>query len=174
VKPVCGGISRIVLTVALLAGGGLAAGALTGCDSSGATPTPSPTTGTASPAATTAPPGTSAVPATSVPASVNYKQQYLADIAGWDTAVKRAAGSGSLTAAAARKAGRAAVATARKLLSQTWPASMQSDIHALAVAFDTLNEDIVSDNLSKYENDGTTLNADTNVVRAELGLPSIK
>lgn len=161
-----------MLTVALLTGGALAGGALAGCDSRAAGSSPSPTTGTASPAAITAPPSTSAVPAT--PAPVNYRQQYLADIAGWDAAVKRAAGSGSLTATAAHKARRAAVATARKLLSQTWPASIQGDIHALAVAFDTLNEDIASDNLSKYENDGTRLNADTNVVRAELGLPSIR
>jgi hypothetical protein len=165
---------RIVLPAALLLGCGLAAGALTGCGSGAAGPSPSPTTGTASPAATTAPPSPSAVPATSTPASVNYAHQYLADQAGWAAAVKQAAGSGSLTATKAREAGRAAVRTARKLLSQTWPSSMQSDIHALAVAFDTINEDIASDNLSKYESDGTTLNADTNVVRAELNLPSIR
>jgi hypothetical protein len=164
-------MGRIVLTVAVLAAG---AGALTGCTSGGASPSPSPTTGTASPAATTSAPATSAAPSASPSASVNYAQQYLADIAGWQTAVKAAAGAGSLTAPKALAAGRAAVATARKLLSQTWPTSMQSDIHALAVAFDTLNEDMVSDNRSKYLNDGTTLNADTNVVRAELNLPSIK
>jgi hypothetical protein len=162
----------------MLAGLGLAGGALAGCSSGSAGPSPSPTTGTASPAATTAPPSSSAVPtpsaSASASASVDYARQYLADVAGWDTAVKRAAGSGTLTAPKAHQAGQAAVAAARKLLTQTWPASMRSDIHALAVAFDTLNEDIASDNLSKYENDGTTLNADTNVVRAELGLPSIR
>lgn len=169
---VCGGISRIILTVALLAGGGAAGGVLAGCSSGTAGPLPSPTTGPASPAATTSAPSPNAAPATS--ASVDYAHQYLADVAGWDAAAKRAAGSGTLTAPKAIAAGRAAVATARKLLTQTWPASMQNDVHTLAVAFDTLNEDIASDNLTKYLSDGTTLNADTNVVRAELGLPSIK
>jgi hypothetical protein len=103
---------------------------------------------------------------------VNYGQQYLADVEPWDAALLGARGTG-LTSGRAHAAGRAAVATARKLLSQSWPAADKSDVHALAVAFDTLNEDIVSDNLTKYNDDGTTLNADTNVVRAELGLPSI-
>ncbi|MGH3157252.1 MAG: hypothetical protein ACRDNF_11840 [Streptosporangiaceae bacterium] len=146
---------RIVLSLAVLAGVGLAGGALTGCTSGGASPSPSPTTGTASPAATTSAPPTTAAP--SVSPSVNYAQQYLADQAGWAAAAKRAAGSGSLTAPKAIAAGRAAVATARKLLSQTWPASIQSDMHALAVAFDTINEDIASDNRSKYLSDGTTV-----------------
>ena len=85
-----------------------------------------------------------------------------------------AAHGDGLGSSQARAAGRQAVATARKLLRQSWPASAHGDVHALAVAFDTIDADIASDNVAKFENDGTKLNADANVVRAELGLPSIK
>ncbi len=117
-------------------------------------------------------PSTTAPPTTSP--AINYGRQYLADVAPWVAAAKRASGSGTLTAPAALAAGRQAVAAARQLLRQTWPASAESHIHSLAVEFDTVNEDIVENNVPKYENDGTTLNADANVVRAELGLPSIR
>ena len=143
------------------------AGTLAGCGG-GSSPSPAPSTSSPSSSA-------AATPTVTVTASaaVNYRQQYLADVQPWDAAVLEARGTG-LTSGAAHAAGRAAVATARKLLTQSWPAADESDVHTLAVAFDTLNEDIVSDNLTKYENDGTTLNADTNVVRAELGLASIR
>lgn len=157
--------NRALRTVPLL----LAAVALAGCVSSG-TPAPS-STPTSAPAASSS--TAVASPAATTTATVNYRQQYLADVQPWQTAAKRAAGTG-LASAAARAAGRAAVAAARRLLTQTWPASDRSDIHTLAVAFDLLNEDIVADNLTNYENDGAKLNADTNVVRADLGLPSIR
>ena len=68
----------------------------------------------------------------------------------------------------------AAAATARRLLVQTWPASDEADIHALAEDFELINADIEADDLAKYESDGTNLNAAANVVRAELGLPSVR
>ncbi|HEY1914876.1 MAG TPA: hypothetical protein VGH27_04800 [Streptosporangiaceae bacterium] len=109
----------------------------------------------------------------SASAAVNYGQQFLADVEPWNVAAADAHGAG-LDSTAARAAGQQAVDTARKLLDQSWPTADESDVHALALAFDTLNEDIVVDNQTKYLNDGIALNADANVVRAELGLPSIR
>ena len=137
---------------------------LAGC---GGSPTPAPTV-----TVTASSPATTPVTPASSPAT-DYSGQYLSDIAPWQAAIRAAAGGG-LASARARAAGRAAVLAARRMLGQTWPAGARADVHTLAVAFDTLNEDIAADNLSKYESDGTTLNADTNVVRADLGLPSIK
>jgi hypothetical protein len=126
-------------------------------------------TGTSPPAATS----TTAVPATTVAPAVNYGQQFLADVAPWDAALTRARGRG-LTSPQAHAAGQAAAATARRLLVQTWPASDEADIHALAEDFELINADIEADDLAKYESDGTNLNAAANVVRAELGLPSVR
>jgi len=125
-------------------------------------------TGTSPPATTS----TTAVPTTTV-APADYGQQFLADVAPWDAALTRARGRG-LASPQALAAGQAAAATARRLLVQTWPASDEADVHVLATDFELINADIEADDLAKYESDGTNLNAAANVVRAELGLPSVR
>jgi hypothetical protein len=104
---------------------------------------------------------------------VNYGHRFLDDESGWNAATKAAVNAG-LTSPKALFAGRQAVRTAHLLLTQSWPAADVSDIHALAAQFDLINEDIQADDLTKYLADGTQLNADANVVRAELGLPAIR
>jgi hypothetical protein len=138
-----------------------------------------PSTAAAPPATTAAaPPATTAVaPATTAPtpttaATVNYGQQFLDDESGWDAAIK-AAVDATLASALSHAAGVQAVACARLLLTQSWPAADVSDIHTLAAQFEVINSDIQIDDNSKYVADGTQLNADANVVRAELGLPAI-
>ena len=82
--------------------------------------------------------------------------------------------SDGLTSQAVITAANEAVVAARSLLGQSWPPNAQADVHAFAVQLDTINEDVQDDNLPKFRDDVTTLDADANVVRADLGLPSIK
>ncbi len=129
-----------------------------------------------SPSPTTSP-TTTVVPTTVAPTttaiSLNYGQQFLADVVPWNAATANARGRG-LASPEALAAGRAAAATARLLLVQTWPAGDEADIHTLAAEFELINVDIEADDLAKYESDGTNLNAAANVVRAELGLPTVR
>jgi len=162
-------VSRAVRGFALAAA---ATGMLAGCGGGSGGSSSLPAARSAGPAASTSAPARGATPSASPPAG--YAQQYLSDVSGWTTAIKRAAGSGSLASAQARAAGQAAVAAARKLLSQTWPARVQGDVHTLAAAFDTINEDIVAGNAARYDNDGIRLNTDANMTRAELGLPAVR
>jgi hypothetical protein len=67
-----------------------------------------------------------------------------------------------------------AVVSAHSLLGQSWPSNAESDIHTFALSLDTINEDVRQDNSNKFNSDLTTLDADANVVRADLNLPSIK
>jgi hypothetical protein len=134
-------------------------------------------TQTPSAAATSTPASRPVTPPPAAPPKapvINYAQQYMSDIAPWQSAIAQFKSGQSLTSPAVIAAGQAAAGVAQKLLTQTWPAADTGDVHTLALAFDTINEDIRLDNLAKYQSDGTALNADTNVVRAELGVPLIK
>jgi hypothetical protein len=91
----------------------------------------------------------------------------------WNTATKAITSSDGITSQPVITAGQEAVVSARSLLQQSWPSNAQGDIHTFAVALDTINEDVREDNISKFDNDLTTLDADANVVRADLGLPAI-
>jgi hypothetical protein len=94
-------------------------------------------------------------------------------MAPWNAATARLVSSDGLTSPAVITAAHEAVVSARSLLGQSWPSKAQGDVHTFAVALDTINEDVQANNLSKFRNDVTTLDADANVVRADLGLPSI-
>jgi hypothetical protein len=147
--------------------------ALTTAISTSPVPTATVTTVVTATQTTTAPPS-SAPASTSVAPVVDYGQQFLADVEPWNIATAALTSGDTLTSPAAKAAGQQAVAVARELLSQSWPTADQGDVHALAVEFDTLDADIDSNNLAKYRADGTSLNADANVVRAELGLAAVK
>jgi hypothetical protein len=136
--------------------------------SSSPTTTPPTTSPTSTPATTT--PTTGTTPATE---AVNYGQQFLTDVAPWNAATAKITSSDTLTSPAVIDAAQEAVVTARSLLSQSWPSSAQADVHTFAVELDTINEDVQEDNVTKFRDDVTTLDADANVVRADLGLPSI-
>ena len=121
---------------------------------------------------TTVAPPTSTTPTTKP--AVNYGQQFLTDVAPWNAATADLNSSDGLTSQAVITAASEAVVAARSLLGQSWPTTAQADVHTFAVELDTINEDVQQDNATKFRNDVTTLNADANVVRADLGLPSIK
>jgi hypothetical protein len=174
------GATAIMVTFVAACGGGsskatpIAAGTTTSTAAVPSTTAPSPTTTALAPTTTTPAPTTTApAPTTTTTAAVNYGQQFLDDESGWDAAIKAAVDSG-LATPKSLAAGRQAVDMAHLLLTQSWPAADVSDIHALAAQFDLINEDIQFDDHSKYVTDGTQLNADANVVRAELGLPAIR
>jgi hypothetical protein len=95
-------------------------------------------------------------------------------MAPWNTATAEIKQGDGLTSPAVITAAREAVVSATSLLRQSWPSNAQADIHTFAVELDTINEDVRDNNLSKFDNDVTSLNADANIVRADLGLPSIK
>ncbi len=175
--------------IARMAATGLTAVGLAGlvaCGGSSARPlatvtrtTPAPAT-TVTTVVTTSSTVTDTSSASSSPFSANsagaptldYGQQFLTDVQPWNVALA-AVGHAGLKSPAAVAAGQQAVVASGHLLNQSWPAADEGDVHALAVQFATLNEDIMTDNETKFLNDATTLNADANVVRAELGLPSI-
>jgi hypothetical protein len=119
-------------------------------------------------------PATSVARSTSTTAAVNYGRQFLTDVAPWNAATANLNSSDGLTSQAVITAANEAVVAARSLLGQSWPSAAQADVHAFAVELDTINEDVREDNLTKFRDDVTTLDADANVVRADLGLPSIK
>jgi hypothetical protein len=95
-------------------------------------------------------------------------------MAPWDTALAGLKPSDGLTSQPVITAAREAVVSARSLLGQSWPATAQGDVHIFAVALDTINEDVQENDFPKFESDVTSLDADANVVRADLGLPSIR
>lgn len=63
---------------------------------------------------------------------------------------------------------------ARALLQQSWPANAQADVHALALAAAKEATDLSSDVLvtENLANDVSTASADSQAVRADLGLPA--
>jgi hypothetical protein len=95
-------------------------------------------------------------------------------VAPWNAATANLNSSDGLTSQAVITAANEAVVAARSLLGQSWPPSAEADVHTFAVGLDTINEDVREDNSTKFRDDVTTLDADANVVRADLGLPSIK
>jgi hypothetical protein len=161
----------------LLAGLALAA-CSSGSLTSSSTSTSTSSTSTSSPSASTSTSGTvsptSLAPSTSTTADVSYGQQFLTDVAPWNAATANLNASDGLTSQAVITAGNEAVVAARSLLGQSWPPSAQADVHTFAVGLDTINEDVREDDSTKFRDDVTTLDADANVVRADLGLPSIK
>ena len=92
----------------------------------------------------------------------------------WNAATADLNSSDTLASQAVITAANEAVVSARSLLGQSWPPTAQADVHTFAVELDTINEDVQEDNFPKFRSDLTTLDADANVVRADLGLPSIK
>ena len=129
------------------------------------------TTSTTTVAITTVAPTTTVTPATTPAAAVDYGQQFLTDVAPWDAAVVNARDDG-LTSPQTGAAGQAAMTMAQQLLTQTWPAADETDIHTLAEDLDLIDVDIQADNLPKFDNDATNVAAATNVVKADLGLPA--
>jgi hypothetical protein len=69
------------------------------------------------------------------------------------------------------------VALGRTLLSQTWPANADADIHTLAAASELEAEDLYGGldvtNIAKFNHDAAASTADAQVVRADLGLPPV-
>jgi hypothetical protein len=128
---------------------------------------------TAAPAAAPVAASTAAASTSPVPA-VNYGAQYLADVAPGNAAGNAAKGSTTLTAPAAVAFGTAMVTEARALLQQSWPASVQADVHALALDAEKEAADIRSQDLAALAADDTAGGAQANVVRAELNLPAVK
>lgn len=110
--------------------------------------------------------------ATHTAPAVNYKSQYLTDVAAANADAAKITSSDTITSPAVIAYGTAAGNTARVLLQQEWPANAQADVHTVATAAELVSADIQAGNLSKLMSDGTVLKADTQVVRADLGLPA--
>jgi len=164
------------LPVLLFAGVGLAAcGGSSAASPTSTTSAPVTTTTSAPVTTTTAAAATTTTgAATPTTAATNYGQQFLNDMAPWNTALKAVTASDELTSQAVITAAQEAVVSAHSLLGQSWPSNAESDIHTFALSLDTINEDVRQDNSNKFNSDLTTLDADANVVRADLNLPSIK
>jgi hypothetical protein len=145
-------LAAIVASGALMlgVGGGLAA---CGGSSSGSSTSPRPTH-------------------TSAPA-VNYKHQYLADVAPSNTAADSIGPTDGWTSPAMRAYKRAVATFGRTLLTQTWPANASSDVHALALNSLKLRVDIVNKDATAFKSDDTTTIADVTAVRTELGLHGV-
>jgi hypothetical protein len=123
--------------------------------------------------AAVSPPAASSAPAAATTApSVNYGQQYLADVAPANAATKAITASDTITSPDVLALGTAAAATARELLTQPWPASAQADVHALALDAERVNSDIKGQDITSLQADVETLDAQAQVVRADLGLPA--
>jgi hypothetical protein len=163
----------IAAGIALAACGGSSTALSTSTSSSGFSLFGTTTTSGPASSTTAAPPTSTSTTSATKPA-VNYGQQFLTDVAPWNAATANLNSSDGLTSQAVLTAASEAVVAARSLLGQSWPTTAEADVHAFAVELDTINEDVREDDATKFRSDVTTLDADANVVRADLGLPSIK
>jgi len=115
--------------------------------------------------------GSTATVAASTP-SVNYGQQYLADIGPANVAVKAVPSNAVLTSPSVLALGTATADTARELLAQSWPSNAQADVHALALDAEKVNTDIKAQDETAFLSDAEAMTAQAQVVRADLGLPA--
>jgi hypothetical protein len=152
--------TKTAAVLILAAGSGLG---LAGCSS-----------GSSSRAAVSPPTASSAPAAATTAPSVNYGQHYLADVAPANAAAKAITASDTITSPDVLALGTATAATARKLLTQSWPANAQADVHALALDAEKVNSDIESQDTASLQADVETMEAQAQVVRADLGLPATK
>jgi PBP1b-binding outer membrane lipoprotein LpoB len=107
--------------------------------------------------------------------TVNYQQQYLTDVAPYNAAINALnPNAGSVTDPTVQAVATASLTFSRVLLQQSWPASAESDVHALAVAAAKVSADLSSDTLfaANGASDGATATADAQTARADLGLPA--
>jgi hypothetical protein len=114
-------------------------------------------------------------PSTLPSPTVNYQQQYLADVAPYNAALKAVnPNATSVSDPTVQAVATASLTLSRALLQQTWPANAESDVHALAVAAAKLATDLSSNTLftANGDNDAATATADAQTVRADLCLPA--
>ena len=116
----------------------------------------------------------SAAPVSHAPAKVvNYKAQYLADVALRNALSDTISGNDGWASRPVTAYSDALVKESRTMLRQSWPVSAHGDIHVLALAELKVHNDILSRDYSGFETDLTTAGAEANAVRAELGLPAV-
>ena len=135
--------------------------------------TASPTHVAAAPAVTHTVAPKPAAPKPAPKSTVNYGQQYLSDVAAANTAIKAVNADPTVpfTSAVYVTSGNDMVAVSRTLLSQTWPASAQADIHTLATDGMKVQVDIHTGDVAAFNADEETFGSQAQVVRADLGLP---
>ena len=105
--------------------------------------------------------------------AVNYKAQYLADVALCTAVSDTISGNDGWASRPVTAYSNALVKESRTTLRQSWPVSARGDIHVLALAALKVHDDILSRDYSGFETDLTTASAEANAVRAELGLPAV-
>jgi hypothetical protein len=105
---------------------------------------------------------------------VNYKAQYLADVALSNALSDTISDNDGWASRPVTAYSNALVKKSRTMLRQSWPVSARGDIHALALAALKVHDDILSRDYSGFETDFSTASAEANAVRAELGLPAVK
>ena len=111
----------------------------------------------------------------SAPAKVvNYKAQYLSDVALSNALVGTISNHDGWTSRPVTAYSNALVTESRTMLHQSWPVSVRGDIHAITLAALKVHDDILSKDSSGFQTDLTTASAEANIVRAELGLPAVK
>jgi hypothetical protein len=111
----------------------------------------------------------------SAPAEVvNYKAQYLSDVALSNALVDTISNHDGWTSRPVTAYSNALVTESRTMLHQSWPVSVRGDIHAITLAALKVHDDIQSKDSSGFQTDLTTASAEANIVRAELGLPAVK
>ena len=111
----------------------------------------------------------------SAPAKVvNYKAQYLSDVALSNALVGTISNHDGWTSRPVTAYSNALVTESRTMLHQSWPVSVRGDIHAITLAALKVHDDILSKDSSGFQTDLTTAGAESNIVRAEFGLPAVK
>ncbi len=111
----------------------------------------------------------------SAPAKVvNYKAQYLSDVALSNALVGTISNHDGWTSRPVTAYSNALVTESRTMLRQSWPVSARGDIHAITLAALKVHDDILSRDSSGFQTDLTSASAEANIVRAELGLPTVK
>ena len=140
---------------------GLAAAALavTACGSAA-------TSSSSTPAAPAAPRTVASAPASVKPVTINYAAQYEIDIAAANQDAKAVSADSTFTSPDVIKLGTDTAATGRELLTQTWPASAQADVHALALDAEKVNAAIKEQDYSGLQSAVETMNSQAQVVRA--------
>ena len=111
----------------------------------------------------------------SAPAKVvNYKAQYLSDVALSNALVGTISNHDGWASRPVTAYSNALVTESRTMLHQSWPVSVRGDIHAITLAALKVHDDILSRDSSGFQTDLTTASAEANIARVELGLPAVK
>ena len=105
---------------------------------------------------------------------MNYKAQYLSDVALSNALVGTISNHDGWTSRPVTAYSNALVTESRTMLRQSWPVSARGDIHAITLAALKVHDDILSRDSSGFQTDLTSASAEANIVRAELGLPTVK